>query len=168
MDDRELLIAYFQERDVACPSCYYNLKGNTSGACPECGSVLALKNNIVRIRLRRDKPPARPGDRRHRIALSGLTIPAVLFALLSFGLISAESEAFDATRNGGTPAPDELSPVYWFPIYTGLLVYLTGAIVFGNLKPQFQRRSVRFQRATMLLSWHWLPILIALTAASLL
>ena len=29
---------------IACPSCDYNLTGNTTGLCPECGHVIATKD----------------------------------------------------------------------------------------------------------------------------
>lgn len=165
MDDRELLIAYLQERDVACPSCYYNLKGNTTAACPECGSVLAIKNNIVKLALQRDVQRARPGDWRHRVAVTGLTVPAAFFALLALASVMVMSEEQNTRTN---LANSMASAYFWVPIFAGLVVYLIAAILLNNLKPQFQRRDDRFQRAAMLFCWHWVPVLIALTAASLL
>jgi len=38
----DLLREYLAERDVACPSCQYNLRNLTSATCPECGERLVL------------------------------------------------------------------------------------------------------------------------------
>lgn len=38
---RELLRTYGVDRDVPCPKCKYNLRGNTGGRCPECGANVA-------------------------------------------------------------------------------------------------------------------------------
>ncbi|GEM_PF-992637 len=42
MSDGDLLNSYLTERDIACPSCGYNLRGLVSESCPECRQSLAL------------------------------------------------------------------------------------------------------------------------------
>lgn len=37
----ELLKTYGVDRDLPCPSCGYNLRGNAGGRCPECGKNVA-------------------------------------------------------------------------------------------------------------------------------
>jgi hypothetical protein len=41
-EDQIALIEFLCERDVPCPSCDYNLRGLTTGICPECGNTLRL------------------------------------------------------------------------------------------------------------------------------
>ncbi len=36
------LSSLLEGQDVACPSCDYNLRGNATGSCPECGTTLGL------------------------------------------------------------------------------------------------------------------------------
>ena len=43
----ELLAAFLADRDVQCPRCGYNLRGITSGRCPECGDPLELRVGLV-------------------------------------------------------------------------------------------------------------------------
>ncbi|MFO0835357.1 MAG: hypothetical protein U0638_10320 [Phycisphaerales bacterium] len=52
-DEHDLasLRAYLAERDVACPSCGYNLRGLQSPACPECNQALKLQVGLVEPRL---------------------------------------------------------------------------------------------------------------------
>lgn len=50
-DGGEMLRAYLAERDEACPSCGYNLRGLLGGACPECGRRLRLQVGLVEPRL---------------------------------------------------------------------------------------------------------------------
>lgn len=38
----ERIGAYLAERDVACPTCKYNLRGVMSDKCPECGTELSI------------------------------------------------------------------------------------------------------------------------------
>ncbi len=40
--DADLLRAYLSERDAACPTCGYNLRGLGQCTCPECGDGLSL------------------------------------------------------------------------------------------------------------------------------
>jgi hypothetical protein len=40
--DQSELAWYLQGRDVACPGCGYNLRGLSSGTCPECNQALTL------------------------------------------------------------------------------------------------------------------------------
>jgi predicted RNA-binding Zn-ribbon protein involved in translation (DUF1610 family) len=39
----EFVEAFVRNRDVACPTCKYNLRDLTSGVCPECGETLVLR-----------------------------------------------------------------------------------------------------------------------------
>jgi len=41
-DDIDLLRGFLSARDAVCPSCGYNLRGTTSGTCPECARTLEL------------------------------------------------------------------------------------------------------------------------------
>jgi hypothetical protein len=41
--DRQALIEFLRERDMACPLCQYNLRGLMSPRCPECGRDLELR-----------------------------------------------------------------------------------------------------------------------------
>lgn len=36
--------AYLRDHSMPCPKCRYELKGNQTGACPECGLALTLEN----------------------------------------------------------------------------------------------------------------------------
>jgi len=40
--EKRILRAWLKGRDTPCPCCKYNLRGLTSGRCPECGSPLEL------------------------------------------------------------------------------------------------------------------------------
>lgn len=42
-DDSDILKEYLAARDVACPGCGYNLRGLTTGRCPECAEHLELR-----------------------------------------------------------------------------------------------------------------------------
>ncbi len=50
-DAAAALRAYLTDRDEACPSCSYNLRGLTSDCCPECNEVLVMRVNIAEPRL---------------------------------------------------------------------------------------------------------------------
>jgi len=41
--DQSELVRLLAERSIACPGCGYNLRGLTSGTCPECNSPLMLR-----------------------------------------------------------------------------------------------------------------------------
>ena len=47
----EALLDYLRDRDAACPLCRYNLRGLTSGRCPECGRALQLTIGLVEPRV---------------------------------------------------------------------------------------------------------------------
>lgn len=49
--DLAALRAYLAERDVACPSCGYNLRGLQSPACPECNQALKLQVGLAEPRI---------------------------------------------------------------------------------------------------------------------
>lgn len=38
------IVAYLRDHSMPCPKCRYELRGNQTGACPECGLVLTLDN----------------------------------------------------------------------------------------------------------------------------
>jgi hypothetical protein len=40
--------AFLAARDVPCPGCGYNLRGNTTSSCPECGTPLVLEDLLLR------------------------------------------------------------------------------------------------------------------------
>ena len=42
VSDKRILRAWLNGRDTPCPCCKYNLRGLTSGRCPECGSPLEI------------------------------------------------------------------------------------------------------------------------------
>jgi predicted RNA-binding Zn-ribbon protein involved in translation (DUF1610 family) len=44
--DEQLLASYLAHRDVPCTSCGYNLRGITSGTCPECGRPIVINITI--------------------------------------------------------------------------------------------------------------------------
>lgn len=48
---RVTLAAYLADRDEACPSCGYNLRGLASDRCPECMSELVLRIAMAEPRL---------------------------------------------------------------------------------------------------------------------
>jgi hypothetical protein len=50
-DDGAALRAFLGVRDVACPSCAYNLRGLSGATCPECGEALRLQVGLVEARL---------------------------------------------------------------------------------------------------------------------
>jgi hypothetical protein len=41
--DRAAAVAFCAGRDVACPSCGYNLRDSVDGVCSECGRALVLR-----------------------------------------------------------------------------------------------------------------------------
>jgi len=45
------LAAFLAERDAPCPGCGYNLRGLTTGRCPECDRELTLEIRLVEPRL---------------------------------------------------------------------------------------------------------------------
>ncbi len=47
----EFLNQFLAERDLPCPLCAYNLRGLTSGACPECGSEVELSVGLSEPRM---------------------------------------------------------------------------------------------------------------------
>lgn len=49
--EQSQLQQYLAERDVACPSCGYNLRGLTGDRCPECNELLALKVGLSEPKL---------------------------------------------------------------------------------------------------------------------
>lgn len=49
--DLAALRAFLSERDVACPSCGYNLRGLQSPVCPECNQALKLQVGLAEPRL---------------------------------------------------------------------------------------------------------------------
>ncbi len=49
--DLAALRAFLAERDSACPSCGYNLRGLQSPACPECNQALKLQVGLAEPRL---------------------------------------------------------------------------------------------------------------------
>ena len=49
--DLAALRAFLAERDSACPSCGYNLRGLQSPACPECNQSLKLQVGLAEPRL---------------------------------------------------------------------------------------------------------------------
>ena len=40
--DSEMLRAYLSAHDEPCPACGHNVRGVTSGRCPECGRSLSI------------------------------------------------------------------------------------------------------------------------------
>ena len=46
----ELLRAFLDGRDAACPGCGYNLRNLQGSRCPECGDELALRVGLVEPR----------------------------------------------------------------------------------------------------------------------
>jgi hypothetical protein len=48
--ETQLLAEYLRGRDVACPSCRYNLRDLAAGRCPECGQRLALHLQLAEPR----------------------------------------------------------------------------------------------------------------------
>ena len=52
--DAEILRAFVHDRDVPCPRCAYNLRGNASTLCPECGTQLTVAPTILCVRCRYD------------------------------------------------------------------------------------------------------------------
>jgi hypothetical protein len=49
--DAELLHQFLRGRDVACPSCGYNLRDLPGDRCPECGQVIALRLQMAEPKL---------------------------------------------------------------------------------------------------------------------
>jgi DNA-directed RNA polymerase subunit RPC12/RpoP len=41
--EADALADYLRTRDVPCPACGYNLRGVTTGACPECGLRVTMR-----------------------------------------------------------------------------------------------------------------------------
>jgi hypothetical protein len=154
MDDRELLLTYLSDRDVACPECFYNLRDNTDARCPECGGMLGFRDRIVRVVRKPSRPPIRPGGRMHNLAVWGLGVPAIFFG-------SSFISYFQGDESG---AVDTATAIF----IIGFVVHLIAALVLSNLKPWYQRQTRVFQRAVMLMSWYWLPMLIAFAVGLLL
>jgi hypothetical protein len=49
--DLELLHQFLRGRDVACPSCAYNLRDLPGERCPECGQVIVLRVQMAEPKL---------------------------------------------------------------------------------------------------------------------
>lgn len=45
--DKDFLIAFLRDRDIACPSCGYNVRNLSVPRCPECGEELALRLAMI-------------------------------------------------------------------------------------------------------------------------
>jgi len=164
MEDRELLLNYLADRDVACPECYYNLRGNTDSICPECGGLLGLRDTIVRIVRKPARPPMKPGDRMHRFAVTGLSVPAVYFGIALVMYLGEAREQMESTKQQYSAYPsDSMLAV----VVVAFVAHLVAALVLNNLKPVYQRRTRKFQRAVMLLAWYWLPMLVVFVVALL-
>ena len=81
--DRQALIEFLRERDMACPLCHYNLRGLMSPRCPECGRDLEL-----RIGLSEPRQGA------------WLTAPIALTAMAGIGLMIAIVVCFQGWPTG--------------------------------------------------------------------
>ena len=51
MDEQDHLVEYLADRNVACVSCGYNLRGIRGGRCPECNEELVLRVGLAEPRL---------------------------------------------------------------------------------------------------------------------
>jgi hypothetical protein len=51
LGEPELLRALLASRDIVCPVCAYNLRGNESSNCPECGATLDLRVGSTDLKL---------------------------------------------------------------------------------------------------------------------
>jgi len=161
MDDRELLLTYLADRDVACPECYYNLRDNKEGRCPECGGLLGFKSDIIRIAKKPLRRPIKPGDGMHKFAVTGLTIPTIFFCLGVVMYLGETSDRMDASGEYSAYPSDSMMAMFIF----GFVIHLAAALTLSNLKPWYQRRTRVLRRAVLLLSWYWLPMLIVYVIA---
>ncbi|MFN0131751.1 MAG: hypothetical protein ACKVW3_04340 [Phycisphaerales bacterium] len=49
--DREAVVSFISNRDVACPVCRYNVRGVPEATCPECAAELRLELGSERLRI---------------------------------------------------------------------------------------------------------------------
>jgi len=75
---RELLKTYGVDRDVACPRCGYNLRGNAGGRCPECGKDVSAYIKRASIGRERGRIIHIADVRERFLALAGPTLLLVL------------------------------------------------------------------------------------------
>lgn len=88
----ELLRALLASRDIVCPVCAYNLRGNESSNCPECGANLDLRVGSMDLKL---------GP--WLTALFGLALPLGFVSMYAvFGLMAM---LMFSVSGGGTPGP---------------------------------------------------------------
>jgi hypothetical protein len=117
--DLAALREFLAERDEACPSCAYNLRGLTAARCPECDETLALRVNIAESRL-----GAWVATLAGVLACGG----GALVCLLLVGYLSISEM--------GWPKGREFFPIV---VYPGLVVLVEGAAALWLTRPRGRR-----------------------------
>lgn len=82
MDDQEAaeVVRVLATRSLACPSCGYDLRGNTTGSCPECG------RRVTAADLAHAARPG-PGVVARRLLRAGFAAALVMTALFVFDMV---------------------------------------------------------------------------------
>ncbi len=100
------LLAFVRDRDVACPSCGYDLRGLTRPVCPECRQGLTLS----------------VGVHRPRFGWFVFTIAPGIFSGIAAGLFLGPLYLAWVTRAGGPP---------WYILATEVFGGLSGLAAVG-------------------------------------
>jgi hypothetical protein len=90
--ETDLLRTLLASRDITCPVCAYNLRGNESNHCPECGAGLDLRVGSVDLKL---------GP--WLTALLGVALPLGFVSM--YALFSLITMFAFALSGSGTPGP---------------------------------------------------------------
>lgn len=148
MDSAELdlLPVFLAARDVACPSCGYNLRGLREARCPECGEAIALQVGLVE-----------PRQAAGITGLIGLAAGAGMNGLL-LGYAAIRTTLFHDMLGG-------MDAFMWLNI--GGLIVEGGATVFW-LRRWKSIRRLPAQRKVMLVAGCWALTLLNLVLFSLL
>jgi hypothetical protein len=137
----DLLRRFLHGRDVACPSCQYNLRDLTGDRCPECGQVIALRLQL-----------AEPRQAAMLAGLIGLSAGVGLNGLLMIYYV-----IIIFIRNPSAGATDEF-----------LVVNLAGLAVEGAALAAWLWFWARIRRMKTLSRWLLAAACFALTLANIL
>lgn len=143
--DLAALREYLTERDVACPSCAYNLRGLTVDRCPECNEFL-----VLRVSMAEPKLGAWLGT------LSGL------LACCGGALICVLLVVYLSIFEKGWPRGREFFPVVVYPV----LILIVEGVLVGWLastrgRRWFRAHNPRARRCMVVVSWSALFLAVA-------
>ncbi|HEX2836739.1 MAG TPA: hypothetical protein VHN77_01295 [Phycisphaerales bacterium] len=145
--DATPLVAFLAHRDVPCPRCNYNLRGNTSAACPECACPLI-------VGVKEDLPAAR-----------SVMLPVVFaaFAAALAGLMYVAITLrfkFGTVNLGGNATLGYVNQVWTWTSHAGAAAFLVAGLL--------ALAAVRNRRITAAPLWVmcWVQVALAVISAA--